>query len=163
MTARAYVSIGSNINREGNIRFGIKELRSHYGQLILSSVFESESVGFQGENFYNLVVGFDTKESAQAIAQVLHNIEQACGRKRSHSRFSSRILDLDLLLYDNLVINALGLQVPRQDVLDYAFVLQPLAEIAPHRHHPIVDKSYADLWSAFDNSSKCLWTVNLEL
>ncbi len=161
--ARVYVSIGSNINRESSIRAGVKELRCHYGRLILSSVFESESVGFQGENFYNLVVGFNTNQSAQAVAQVLHNIEQACGRERSHSRFSSRVLDMDLLLYDNLIINELGLQVPRQDILDYAFVLQPLAEIAPQGHHPIIDKTYADLWSAFDSSSKCLWPIDLVL
>lgn len=161
--ARAYVSIGSNINREHSIRAGIKALRHRYGQLILSSVFESESVGFQGENFYNLVAGFDIRESAQSIAHALHEIEQACGRKRNSFRFSSRVLDLDLLLYDALVINEQGLQVPRQDILEYAFVLQPLAEIAPQGRHPIINKSYADLWAAFGSPAERLWPIDLDL
>lgn len=160
---RVYVSIGSNINREQSIRAGVEELRRHYGQLTLSSVFESKAVGFQGANFYNLVAGFDTRESAQATAHVLHDIERACGRKRSSLRFSSRVLDLDLLLYDDLIINEQGLQVPHQDILNYLFVLQPLAEIAPHGRHPLMGKSYADLWSGFDSSSKCLRPVDLGL
>lgn len=161
--ARAYISIGSNINREINIRTGVNILRQYYDPLTISRVFEGESVGFQGENFYNLVVGFDTDESAQAITHRLHKIEQMCGRTRNTLRFSSRSLDLDLLLYDNVVIDQLGLQLPRADILNYAFVLQPLAEIAPHLHHPIIGQSYADLWAAFNPSSKCLWPVDLQL
>lgn len=161
--ARVYISIGSNISRESNIRAGVGALRHRYGFLIISRVFEGVSVGFQGENFYNLVVGFDTDKSAQEVAHALHEIEQACGRKRSTSRFSSRSLDLDLLLYDSWVINQPGLQIPRDDILNYAFVLQPLAEIAPHLRHPIIGKSYADLWATFNRSSKCLWPINLEL
>jgi 2-amino-4-hydroxy-6-hydroxymethyldihydropteridine diphosphokinase len=161
--ARAYVSIGSNINRENSIRAGIDALHCRYGHLIISRVFEGAPIGFQGENFYNLVVGFDTSEPAQTVARALHDIEQACGRKRSAPRFGPRALDLDLLLYDDLVIDQPGLQIPRDDILDYAFVLQPLAEVAPHLHHPIVGKCYADLWTAFDTSLKCLWPVNLKL
>jgi 2-amino-4-hydroxy-6-hydroxymethyldihydropteridine diphosphokinase len=160
--ARAYVSIGSNINRESNIRAGVDALHSRYDPLVISRVFEGASVGFQGENFYNLVVGFDTDEPAQIVARTLHGIEQARGRKRSTLRFSPRSLDLDLLLYDDLVIDQLGLQVPRDDILDYAFVLQPLAEIAPHLRHPVLGKCYADLWAAFDPSSKCLWPIDLK-
>ncbi|KFI24065.1 2-amino-4-hydroxy-6-hydroxymethyldihydropteridine diphosphokinase [Nitrosococcus oceani] len=161
--ARAYISIGSNINRENNIRAGVNALRCSYGPLIISRVFESEAVGFQGDNFYNLVVGFDTDEAPRIITRALHEIEQACGRKRDGPRFGPRALDLDLLLYDNLVIDEPGLQVPRDDTLDYAFVLQPLAEIAPHLPHPVLSKRYADLWAAFDKPSNRLWPVKLEL
>jgi 2-amino-4-hydroxy-6-hydroxymethyldihydropteridine diphosphokinase len=161
--ARAYVSIGSNINRESSIRAGVDALHNYYGPLIISRVFEGASVGFQGDNFYNLVVGFDTDEPAQIVARTLHDIEQACGRKRSTLRFGPRSLDLDLLLYDNLVIDESGLQVPRDDILNYAFVLQPLAEVAPHLRHPILGKCYADLWAAFDTSLKRLWPVDLKL
>jgi 2-amino-4-hydroxy-6-hydroxymethyldihydropteridine diphosphokinase len=161
--ARAYVSIGSNINRESSIRAGVDALHNCYGPLIISRVFEGASVGFQGDNFYNLVVGFDTDEPAQIVARTLHDIEQACGRKRSTLRFGPRSLDLDLLLYDNLVIDESGLQVPRDDILNYAFVLQPLAEVAPHLRHPILGKCYADLWAAFDTSLKRLWPVDLKL
>jgi 2-amino-4-hydroxy-6-hydroxymethyldihydropteridine diphosphokinase len=160
---RTYVSIGSNINRENNIRAGVGALHSRYGSLIISRVFEGTSVGFQGENFYNLVVGFDTDEPAQMVVRTLHEIEQACGRKRSVPRFGPRSLDLDLLLYGDLIIDQSGLQVPRDDILDYAFVLQPLAEVAPYLRHPIIGKCYADLWAAFDASAKRLWPVDLEL
>lgn len=161
--ARGYVSIGSNINRENNIRAAVDALRQHYGPLTISQVFESESVGFQGDNFYNLVVGFDTDESPHAIAHTLHGIEQTCGRKRGGSRFSDRTLDLDLLLYDDLVADEPGLQVPRDDILNYAFVLQPLAEIAPHLRHPVLGKCYAELWAGFDKSSNHLWPTDLVL
>lgn len=161
--ARAYISIGSNINRENNIRAGVDTLRRGYGLLIISRVFESEAVGFQGDNFYNLVVGFDTDESPLTIARALHEIERVRGRKRDGPRFGPRALDLDLLLYDNLVIDKPGLRVPRDDTLDYAFVLQPLAEIAPHLPHPVLGKRYVDLWAAFDKPSNRLWPVKLEL
>ncbi|ADE13251.1 2-amino-4-hydroxy-6-hydroxymethyldihydropteridine pyrophosphokinase [Nitrosococcus halophilus Nc 4] len=161
--ARAYVSIGSNINRENNIRAGVDALRRRYGPLIISRVFESESVGFQGDNFYNLVVGFDTNEPPQTIAHALHEIERACGRKRGGPRFAPRALDLDLLLYNDLVIDEPGLQIPRDDILNYAFVLQPLAEIAPRCHHPVLGKSYAELWATFDKSSNRLWPTDLKL
>jgi 2-amino-4-hydroxy-6-hydroxymethyldihydropteridine diphosphokinase len=161
--ARAYVSIGSNINRENNIRAAIDALRRHYGHLLLSRVFESESVGFQGENFYNLVAGLDTDESAHQVTHTLHSIEQSCGRSRKGPRFGPRVLDLDLLLYEDLVIDEPGFQLPRKDILNYAFVLRPLAEIAPHLRHPILGKRYADLWAAFNDSSKRLWPVDLKL
>ena len=161
--ARAYISIGSNVNREDNIRAAIDALRHHYGHLLLSRVFESEAVGFQGENFYNLVAGFDTDSSPADIAYILHRIERACGRSRQGPRFGPRVLDLDLVLYENLVIDEPGLQLPRQDILNYAFVLQPLAEIAPRLRHPVLGKCYADLWAAFDDSSKRLWPVALSL
>jgi 2-amino-4-hydroxy-6-hydroxymethyldihydropteridine diphosphokinase len=161
--ARAYVSIGSNINREDNIRTAIDALRRHYGRLLLSRVFESEAVGFQGENFYNLVAGFDTDSSAPQVAHTLHRIEQACGRSRQGPRFGPRVLDLDLVLYEDLVINEPGLQLPREDILNYAFVLQPLAEIAPCLRHPVLGKCYADLWAVFNDSSKRLWPVDLNL
>jgi len=158
-----YISIGSNINRETNIRAAIDALRHRYGHLLLSRVFESESVGFQGENFYNLVAGFDTDESVHEVIHTLHHIEQFCGRSRQGPRFGSRVLDLDLLLYGDLVVNEPGLQLPRNDILKYAFVLQPLAEIAPHLRHPVVGKCYADLWATFNHASQHLWPVDLRL
>lgn len=157
--AQVYVSIGSNIDRERHIRAAVAELRARFGELRLSSVYESEAVGFDGDNFLNMAVAFDTDLDVQAVAQVLRAIEDTHGRVRSGPRFSSRTLDLDLLLYDDLVSRSDGLDVPRAEITRNAFVLQPLAEIAPEVRHPVLGNTYDELWKAFDKSSQCLWIV----
>jgi len=157
--ARVFVSIGSNIEREANIRAGVTALRACFGPLQLSSVYESEAVGFDGENFYNLVAGFDTELSPQAVAEELRRIEDEHGRTRSGPRFSSRTLDIDLLLYDDLILREDKLDIPRDEITKNAFVLWPLAEIAPTLKHPQNGKSYAELWQAFDRQSQPLWAV----
>ncbi|CAH9014123.1 2-amino-4-hydroxy-6-hydroxymethyldihydropteridine diphosphokinase [Candidatus Nitrosacidococcus sp. I8] len=163
--ARVYVSIGSNIEKEKNIRTSICLLQSQYSPLTISQVFESESIGFQGDSFYNLVVGFDTTDSVEYLVSYFNNIEQLCGRKRSGTRFSSRPLDLDLLLYDDFILNLQQpkIQIPREDIIHYAFVLRPLAEIAPHGTHPILKRTYIDLWSSFNKSLSNLWPIEIAL
>lgn len=160
--ARVYVSIGSNINRDENIRGGVADLQTRYGELTLSAVYESESVGFDGDNFYNLVAAFDTDEGVDEVASVLHEIENAHGRTREGPRFSSRTLDIDMLLYDDLVLQEGKLELPRDEITKNAFVLWPLAEIAPELKHPTLNKSYAELWAAFDKDKQPLWPVEFE-
>lgn len=155
--ARVYVSIGSNIDRDAAIRGGVRALRERFGPLTLSSVYESEAVGFDGDNFYNLVAGFDSDEDVQTVAEALREIEDAHGRVRSGPRFSSRTLDLDLLLYDDLVLASP--QIPRHEILHNAFVLWPLAEIAPEAVHPQERVTFAVLWARFDKSRQQLWPV----
>ena len=99
--ARAYISVGSNIDRERNVKAALDALSAAYGKLHTSSVFESEPVGFEGDPFYNLAVGLDTSQSVGALANVLRKIEDACERRRDTPRFSPRTLDLDLLAYDD--------------------------------------------------------------
>ena len=154
-----YVSIGSNIEREKNIRAGVAALKARYGDVTLSSVYESEAVGFAGDNFYNLVVGFDTEEDVRQVVSVLQVIEDLHGRERTGPKFSSRTLDLDLLLYDDLIINKGKLQLPRYELSRNAFVLWPMAEIAPELKHPVFKKSYAELWERFDKASQPLWPI----
>ncbi|MBE0437840.1 MAG: 2-amino-4-hydroxy-6-hydroxymethyldihydropteridine diphosphokinase [Methylomicrobium sp.] len=151
--ARCYISIGSNIDREYNIPSSLRALDHHFGQLIISSLYESEAVGFNGDNFYNLVVGFDTDLDVKSVAKILKQIELEHGRVRDSKKFSARTLDLDLLLYDDLIIEDGQLQIPRKEIEQYAFVLEPLAEIAPDSKHPISRLSYKELWQNLDKSN----------
>jgi 2-amino-4-hydroxy-6-hydroxymethyldihydropteridine diphosphokinase len=158
--ATIYISLGSNINREENTRAGVQALKQAFGKLTLSAVYESEAVGFDGDAFYNMVIACDVHTSVHQTNQILRDIEDANGRDRSGPKFSSRTLDLDLLLYDDLVLDENGLKLPRAEILKNAFVLWPLAEIAPELKHPETRVSYAQLWSDFDKDKECLKPVD---
>ena len=157
--ARVYISIGSNIEAEKNVRFAIDALKKQYGDVSLSSVYESEAVGFDGDNFLNLVAALDTEEDVFTVAATLREIEDRHGRDRSGPRFSARTVDLDLLLYDDVIIHQDRLDIPRHEILKNAFVLWPLAEIAPQQLHPENQKTMAELWDAFDKTSQRLWPI----
>jgi 2-amino-4-hydroxy-6-hydroxymethyldihydropteridine diphosphokinase len=151
--AHGYISVGSNIDKRKYIKASLVALRQCFGQLLVSSVYESESVGFLGDSFYNCVVGFSSDLDVKDVAKQLRQIEIDNGRVRGCKKFSARTLDLDLLLYDDLIITADGLQIPRDEIEKYAFVLEPLAEIAPMLEHPISHISYADMWDTFDKAN----------
>lgn len=157
--AQVYVSIGSNIDRERNIGLALQRLADDFGPLQQSSVYESEAVGFDSAPFYNLVVGFETDDSPEQLQDYLHQIEAFSGRERTGS-LTARTLDLDLLLYDDRVINNGRLVLPRADITRYAFVLYPLAEIAPDARHPVSGERYADMWAAFDDRRQVLSRVD---
>lgn len=157
--AEVYVSIGSNIDRERNVARGVELLREHYGELRLSPVYETRAVGFDGENFYNLVAAFTADAPVEAINDELHRIEDRCGRDRSGPRFSSRTLDIDLLLYDDEVRESESLTLPRREITEQAFVLKPLADIAGERRHPVLGRTYNELWQAFDHNESDLHEV----
>ena len=129
--ATVYVGLGSNIDAEANLHLGIRELRNRYGELQLSAVYRSEAVGFDGPDFLNLVVGCSTDSGPGDVQEQIEAIHRMAGRERSQEKFASRPLDIDLLLYDDLVIDQPPLRLPRSDVLEYSFVLRPLAELAP--------------------------------
>lgn len=157
--ARVYISIGSNIDAENNVRLAVHALQEHYGKLILSSVYESEAVGFKGDNFLNLVAGLNTDEDVHTVADTLRKIEDDNGRDRSGPRFSPRTVDLDLLLYDDLVVQEEGLQLPRDEITKNAFVLLPLEEIAPQLIHPLSGNTMCDHWLNFEKESQKLWPI----
>lgn len=154
--ATIYISLGSNISREQNTRAGIKALEQAFGELNLSSVYESEAVGFDGDAFYNMVISCEVGTPVHETNQILRDIEDENGRDRSGPKFSSRSLDLDLLLYDDLILDEKGLKLPRGEILKNAFVLWPLAEIAPQLKHPVTGKTFAAHWAAFDKSKENL-------
>ena len=148
-----YISIGSNIDREKKISSSLRALKKSFGDLIVSSVYETEPVGFSGDPFYNLVVGFQSDLGARAVGKLLKQIEIDNGRRPNSKKFAARTLDLDLLLYGNLIITDGRLHIPRDEITRYAFVLEPLAEIAPTLEHPVTHESYADLWEKFDKTN----------
>ena len=150
---KSYISIGSNIDRDKNILASLHALEHHFGKLTISSIYESEPVGFTGDTFYNLVVGFNSDLGVKEVAKLLRQIELDNGRTRDSQKFSARTLDLDLILYDDLILNEGRLQIPRDEIERYAFVLEPLAEIAPSLKHPISHLSYAELWEKFDKTN----------
>jgi 2-amino-4-hydroxy-6-hydroxymethyldihydropteridine diphosphokinase len=149
---RGYISIGSNINKDEHVPASLRALEQTFGKLTVSSVYESEPVGFIGDAFYNLVVGFDSDWEVKAVAKQLRQIELDNGRTRDSRKFAARTLDLDLVLYGDLIVNDGRLQIPRDEIEHYAFVLEPLAEVAPTLKHPVSHISYAELWQPFDKT-----------
>jgi len=145
-----YISIGSNIDKEIHIPSSLKSLQQLFGQLLVSSVYETEPVGFVGNKFHNLIVKFESELSAKEVAKILRQIELDHGRSRESEKFSSRTLDLDLILYGDQVISDGRLRIPRDEIERYAFVLEPLAEIAATELHPVSRHSYGQLWQNFD-------------
>ncbi|MDI1229948.1 MAG: 2-amino-4-hydroxy-6-hydroxymethyldihydropteridine diphosphokinase [Methylobacter sp.] len=149
---KGYISIGSNIDKDKYIPASLSALEQVFGELTISSIYETEAVGFTGDVFYNLVVGFDSDLEVKTVAKQLRQIELDNGRTRDSRKFAARTLDLDLILYGDLIINDGRLQIPRDEIEHYAFVLEPLAEIAPDLKHPISQLCYAELWEQFDKT-----------
>lgn len=153
---RIYISVGSNIDRERHIDGAIAELHRRFAPLTLSPVYETQAVGFEGDDFYNLVVGLDSDMPVMELAELLDDIENRFGRDRSLPRFGPRTLDLDLLAYGDCVRHDEHIELPRNEITQYAFVLKPLADIAADELHPGLGRSYGELWSAFSDSSQPL-------
>lgn len=159
MTA-IYLSLGSNVERHKNISAALDALAGLFGELRISSVYESKSVGFDGSNFFNLVVGADTALSILELSETLKRIEDSNGRKRNGSKFSPRTLDIDILTYGDFVGVEKDIELPRSEITTNAFVLLPLSEIAPDCLHPQLQKTYRDLWLEYDKASQSLWVID---
>ena len=159
---RVYLSIGSNINRERNIKSSINELRKVFGPLSLSSVYQSEAVGFTGSDFYNLAAGFDTGSSLKDVQHCLRRIERAHGRQRSARKYSSRPLDIDLLLFGDIIKHTKHVDVPRSEIELYAFVLLPLSEIAADVRHPETTQTIGKMWADFDAADQSIHKIEFE-
>jgi len=162
MAVRVFVSGGSNIDAKNNVRRAVAELKKEFGELQLSAVYRSPAVGFDGDDFLNLIIGFTTERSAHDCAAVMSRLEGEAGRTDEQHGFTARPLDLDMVLYGDLIDDDQVLRVPRDDVDKYAFVLGPLAEIAPEFHHPVSGKTMAELWAVFDQKSSPLLRESLD-
>ncbi|WP_192035211.1 2-amino-4-hydroxy-6-hydroxymethyldihydropteridine diphosphokinase [Halomonas sp. YLGW01] len=157
---RVTVSIGSNIERDHHVRICLDALHATFGELAVSRVFESEPVGFEdGRNFYNLVAAFDCDWTVGELQAWCKRLEFANGRSKNSTKFSPRTLDIDLLTVGNLIGMQDGVELPRDEILHHAFVLQPLAELLPDATHPLTRQPYRDLWAKFRSTEQQLWPI----
>jgi len=134
----------------------VAELRARFGELDISPVYRSAAVGFDGPDFLNLAVAIDSDLAPEALNDWLHALEDRHGRIRGGARYGSRTLDVDIVLYDDLVLSGKGhLKLPRGE-LRHAFVLKPMADIAPSVRHPVDGRTMAELWAVFPQASEPL-------
>ena len=145
-----FLSLGSNIEPEKNIDFAKEQLQIKYGKLLISSIYKTKAVGFKGDDFLNLVIKTSTSDSPETVIDYLHYIEKQTGRETGTGQFNSRTLDIDLLLYGDLIDASLNL--PRDEILEYDFVLEPLVEIFPEGIHPIEKRSYKEIFIELNTS-----------
>ena len=146
--AKAYLSLGSNQSPDVHLPQAVAELRARFGEVIVSPTYRTPAEGFDGPDFLNAAAIIETGLDIVELDAWLHALEDAHGRRRDVPRFSSRPLDIDIVFYDDLVFRGPGnLQVPRPE-LRHAFVLKPLADIAPDFHDPVSGKTLAELWAA---------------
>ena len=141
----AYLSLGSNVSPEKNIQFALDQLIEIFGETVSSSIYKTKAVGFKGSDFLNLVVKIETSLDPERLIDRLHGIEEMTGRITGTKAFNDRTLDIDVLTYDDHI--NLDLNIPRDEILKYGFVLEPLAELNPEGLHPIERVTFMELWS----------------
>ena len=156
-----YVGAGSNIEPERNLLGALTGLADTFGLLHLSPVYRNQAVGFDGDDFLNMVVGFETDMDLEAVLTELERIEAENGRTREGTRFGPRSLDLDLLLFGDRVDEGENPRVPRKEITRYAFVLKPLADLCADRCHPATGVSFGQLWDEFDQSKHPLESIEM--
>ena len=156
-----FLGVGSNIDRESNLIAGLDALSALFGDLRTSAVDESEAIGFSGDPFLNMVVRAQSELAVGALQRALRDIEYAHGRPKNAKRFSSRRLDIDILLVGTLAGDIDGVALPRGEVLENAFVLRPLAELAPRHVHPTMNQTFSSLWASYDQPSQPLTRLAL--
>ena len=144
----AWLSLGSNLAPEANLRAAAAALRGRFGAVVFSPVYRTPAVGFEGPDFLNAAAVLETTLDPFELNDWLHALEDAMGRDRSGPRFSSRPIDIDIVFFDDLVLKGPGnLELPRPE-LRHAFVLKPLADLAPGHRVPDDGRSLAELWAA---------------
>lgn len=156
-----YIGAGSNIEPERNLLAALTGLADTFGLLHLSPVYRNRAVGFDGDDFLNMVVGFDTDMDLAGVQAELERIETENGRTRHTTRFGPRSLDLDLLLFGDWVDEGENPSVPRKEITRYAFVLKPLADMCADRCHPATGTSFGQLWDEFDQAKHPLETIEM--
>ena len=151
---RIYLGLGSNINPEKHIPAGIESLKTLFSAVQVSPIYLSPAFGFDGDDFHNLVVIAETDLSAEQVIGQLRDLEFQHGRPQNAEKYSSRTLDIDLLMYGDFVGEVCGYQIPRKDIYKFDFVLRPLADLAPEESAPDGSETFAELWSVMADASE---------
>lgn len=154
-----YVAAGSNVEPERHVALAVAEIARQFPGARCSPWYRNRAVGFDGADFINLVVGFTTAVPVRALLERLHAVEAHCGRPRDAPRWAPRTMDLDVLLYGDLVCDEPGLKLPRPDLLKRAYMLGPLAALAPEVMHPTAHLTIGELWQRFDRTAHPLEAV----
>jgi len=163
LVTRVFVAAGSNVDAVRNLRLAAHEMQRAFGKVDFSPAYRNAAVGFEGEDFINYVAGFDTTRSVDEVIDELQRIEGLCGRTRDAPKWAPRSMDLDILLFGDLVIDRPGLVLPRPDLLRRPYMLGPLADIASAIVHPTARESIAVLWARFDRAAHVMTRVDLGL
>lgn len=146
--AKVYLSLGSNQDALQHFVRARTELEARFGPSLFSPIYRTPAEGFDGADFLNAAAVIDSDLDIVALDAWLHALEDAHGRRRDVPRFSDRPLDIDIVFFDDLVFRGQGnLQVPRPE-LRHAFVLKPLADIAPDYRDPLTGRRLDDIWAA---------------
>lgn len=152
----AWLGLGANVNAEENIQAAIGELRTRFGTVALSPAYASAAVGFDGDDFINLAARVETDMSPLELRQYLRDLEDRYGRQRDVPKFSDRSLDIDILLYDDLVVRSPVLEIPRAEIVSFAHVLKPLADLDPELIHPTKRQTIIAIWNTSGLSDESL-------
>jgi 2-amino-4-hydroxy-6-hydroxymethyldihydropteridine diphosphokinase len=156
---QVHIAAGSNIDPERHLEMAVRELERQFPGVRFSPWYRNRAVGFEGEDFINFVAGFATDLTISEVLARLHAIEVLCGRPREAPRWAPRSMDLDVLLYGDLVCQEPHLKLPRPDLLKRAFMLGPLAVLAPDLVHPTEKLTIGELWQRFDRAAHPLVEV----
>lgn len=161
--ARVLVSVGSNMEPERNLALAAREMNGEFDSVRFSAAYRNAAVGFEGPDFINCVVEFRTTLVPRELVERLRRIEELCGRPRHAPKWAPRSMDLDLLTYDELVLDDEDIKLPRPDLVKRVYMLGPAAELAPDVKHPVLGKTLGELWSAFDVNGHTMTRVPLGL
>jgi 2-amino-4-hydroxy-6-hydroxymethyldihydropteridine diphosphokinase len=156
---QVFVAAGSNVAPEEHMALATRELKRVFPDARFSPWYRNRAVGFEGADFINLVAGFTTMLTVEELLSELRAIEALCGRGRDAPRWAPRSMDLDVLLYGDLVCQQPGLTLPRPDLLVRAYMLGPLNDIAPALKHPQTGLTIAEHWRRFDQRAHALERV----
>lgn len=159
----AYVSGGSNLDAEANLRIAARALTGRHPGTRYSRCYRNRAIGFDGPDFINFVAEVPVRGDPRLLKGELECIETQCGRTRDAPKWAPRAMDLDILLFGDVVQDVPGLVLPRPDLLRWAFMLGPLAELAPDLQHPVLKRRFGELWREFDQGAHPLMVEALDL